>query len=91
MFPVHYHLKYAGLLPPLDLYREGMVIDSQIGEGHSLVNIGLRQEAVIDYELKACTRVTVKLLDLDNKTTTSNSNTYIQGDAVAPTNPRADH
>eukprot|EP01034_Spumella_vulgaris_P033437 gene33437-41260_t len=68
MFPVHYHLKYAGLLPPLDmphhmrrddvsLYREGMVIDSQIGEG---------------------TRVTVKLLDLDNKssdnkTTASNS------------------
>eukprot|EP01034_Spumella_vulgaris_P016772 gene16772-21395_t len=55
-----------------------MVIDSQIGEGHSLVNIGLSQEAVIDYELKAGTRVTVKLLDLDNKTTASSSSKYIQ-------------
>ncbi len=29
-----------------------MVIESQIGEDHSLVNIGLATEAIIDYDLK---------------------------------------
>ena len=99
IFPVHNDLKFAGLLPPLNmphhmssdavsLYREGVVVDKPIAKG-SMVNIGLQHEAIISHQLQAGIRVTVKLLDAPLSSSSSSSSgskvhVPLKGEAVSP-------
>lgn len=73
LFPIHNDLKFASLLPNLDMphhlkdttvsmYREGVVVDRLIADG-CMVNIGLENECFIGYTLQPNIRVTVKLSD----------------------------
>lgn len=73
LFPMHPSLRFAGLLPPLDLphharkhewisYREGVVLSKMPEEADrsiSRVDVGLDREVVVGEVLPAGTRVTV--------------------------------
>lgn len=91
LFPIQKHLQYAGLLNPLEsthhlkqhdesLYREGVVLNKTFKNG-SFVNIGLRNDALVDRNLQPNVRVTVKLTKTDNPK-------RIQGVVVSPSEPR---
>lgn len=76
---MHSDLKNAGLMNPIECdhhlktnelieFREGMVIDrpAKAGSG-SWVEIGLKQQAKIDYVLPPKTRVTVRLKNFEDE------------------------
>lgn len=71
-FPIHSDLKHAGLLSPTDmphhvraeeesLYREGVVVEREAGAGRCWVNIGLKNDCLVERSLRAGLRVTVRL------------------------------
>jgi predicted SPOUT superfamily RNA methylase MTH1 len=72
LFGIHPHLKYAGILNPLDAphhmranedceYREGLVLDATSPSGDTFVDCGLSKNVLIDKSLEVGTRVTVKM------------------------------
>lgn len=85
----------------------GVVVEgANVGSNHSLVNVGLSTEAIINFKIPVGTRVTVKMTDLDTKPTkkdgsddptssssssSSSSARYIPGEAVSPATPRTSH
>lgn len=77
-FPLHKDLKYSGLLNPLDAphhlrqqnifrYREGIVTEKQAKPGHSYVNVGLLNDVLVNKDLTAGLRVTVKFDNANGK------------------------
>ncbi|KAK7868396.1 hypothetical protein R5R35_013683 [Gryllus longicercus] len=94
-FPLHKDLQYAGLLNPLDAphhlrqdddfpFREGVVSNQPTKQGRgSLVNVGLTRDVLIDRQLEAGLRVTVKLLP------PKEGSKKMQGCVVTPQTPEA--
>lgn len=91
LFPIQKHLQFAGLLNPLESthhlkakdefeYREGVVL-SKPHPTKSFVNIGLRQDCLIDRKLQPNIRVTVRLEKTE-------SVKKLRGIAVSPAEPR---
>lgn len=100
LFPIHPNLKTAGTLPSLDLphhlrsddwcpYREGVTLADGVKRGQGTkVEAGLRIPVIVDDEIPANTRVTLKF---DEKARDANSNPKeksIFGEAVSPDEPR---
>lgn len=95
-FPKHPDLQFAGLLPPLDAphhlrrgdvasFREGVVVDKDVGEDGSFVDCGVPNRLVqIDRVLKPGIRCTVQL---DPKSYSSKKGA-MKGIVVSPTTPR---
>ncbi|KAJ3641219.1 hypothetical protein Zmor_027734 [Zophobas morio] len=93
-FPIHAHLKYCGILNPLNAphhlsktdffdYREGIVLNKTVKAGRgSLVNVGLLKEVQVDKLLSPGLRCTVRLLEETTK--------KWKGIIVPPSTPRAD-
>ena len=92
-FPIHSDLKHAGLLSPTDmphhvraeeesLYREGVVLEREAGEGRAWVNIGLKRDCLVERSLKPGLRVTMRLAP--GYTWDKN----IKGTVVSPGEPR---
>ncbi|XP_055531300.1 putative methyltransferase C9orf114 [Wyeomyia smithii] len=94
-FPMHNDLKYCGLVNPLDSqhhlrqasefeFREGVVTNKPTKNDRSaFVNVGLLNDVLVDGQLKAGLRVTVKMppgVDLKSK--------KIRAKVVPPTQPR---
>lgn len=91
LFPLQYDLKFAGLLPPLDIphhikrdensrYREGVVIEIDKNDSSSdKVDVGLNHHVHINRTLQPNVRVTIQMLN-DKK-----------GKIVSPSVPRKDH
>ena len=90
LFPIQKHLQFAGLLNPLESthhlkanddfqYREGVVLKKP-HPNKSFVNIGLRQDCLIDRKLQPNIRVTVRLEQTNSK--------KFKGTVVSPTEPR---
>ncbi|RZC38277.1 C9orf114 -like [Asbolus verrucosus] len=73
-FPIHNHLKFCGILNPLNAphhlgkddkfqFREGVVMNKPVKPGKgSIVNVGLLKEVCVDKSLTPGLRCTVKLL-----------------------------
>ncbi|KAL0272611.1 UNVERIFIED_CONTAM: hypothetical protein PYX00_005515 [Menopon gallinae] len=93
-FPIHYDLKFAGLMNPLDaphhlrqdedfMFREGITTDKPVKKGKgTYVNIGLLKEALIEDALKPGLRVTVEITTKDRL-----NSKKICGRAVPPDRP----
>ena len=91
LFPISYDLKFAGLLPPLDiphhvkrdensLFREGVVAEiDKNGSSSDKVDVGLNYPIQINRTLQTSVRVTVQMLS-DKK-----------AKVVSPNTPRSDH
>ncbi|KAK9672018.1 hypothetical protein RND81_12G070400 [Saponaria officinalis] len=71
LFPRHYNLRFAGLLPPLDAphhfrkhewgsYREGVTLEEK-APGGTFVDVGLSKNVVVDQVLSPGIRVTVAM------------------------------
>lgn len=72
-FPIHYDLKFAGLMNPLDsphhlrqdeefMFREGITTDKPVKKSKgTYVNVGLLREVLIEDSLKPGLRVTVEI------------------------------
>jgi len=93
-FPIHPDLKYAGILNPTDmphhlrageesLWREGVVVDKPSREGTSLVNIGLNREVLVNRNITAGVRVTVRLEE------DWGEGGRLRGEVVSPREPTA--
>ena len=92
-FPIHSDLKHAGLLSTTDmphhvraeeesLYREGVVLEREAGEGKAWVNIGLKRDCLVERSLKPGLRVTMRL------TPGYTWDKNIKGTVVSPGEPR---
>lgn len=91
LFPLQYDLKFAGLLPPLDIphhtrrdensmFREGVVLDIDKNDSSSdKVDVGLNHPISINRTLTPNVRVTVQILN-DKK-----------AKVVSPSTPRTDY
>ena len=88
LFPMHPHLKFAGLAPPLDCmhhlrreewsrFREGVVLEDGVS-----VEVGLRRPATLSTSLEPLTRITFEF----DKDITFDSPT-LSGKAVSPLKP----
>eukprot|EP00049_Salpingoeca_infusionum_P024207 m.15174 g.15174 ORF g.15174 m.15174 type:complete len:533 (-) comp6534_c0_seq1:177-1775(-) len=98
-FPLHKHLKYAGLLNPVDAphhmradaesrFREGVTLSKPVKRGKgSYVDVGLRKECQIDKHVQPNVRVTVEI-DLDQYTAKGKT---IRAHVVSPAAPRQEH
>lgn len=96
IFHLHKDLQYAGVLNPLDSihhlredehspYREGFVVTKQSKkQGCSYVYAGLKKDVLIDRELKAGVRVTIKMQQ------SSGEKKKLKGMVVAPHVPRSE-
>jgi predicted SPOUT superfamily RNA methylase MTH1 len=93
LFGIHPHLKYAGILNPLDAphhmranedceYREGLVLDATSPSGDTFVDCGLSKNVLIDKSLEVGTRVTVKM-----KAIRGRNPPYYGGKIVSPSTP----
>ncbi|XP_044261853.1 putative methyltransferase C9orf114 homolog [Tribolium madens] len=93
-FPIHNHLKFCGILNPLNAphhlskdeefeYREGVVLNKPVKPGRgSIVNVGLLKEVHVDKLLTPGIRCTVKLLPQQE------SSKKLKGVVVAPSIPK---
>ncbi|KAI8638722.1 putative RNA methyltransferase-domain-containing protein [Parasitella parasitica] len=100
LVPISPDLKFAGLLPPLDvphhpgmeeftLYREGVTLDKSNQDSDStLVDIGLFRRARIDKSVKPGVRVTVELSQPISAADTRKGQKPIPGKVVSPKVPR---
>lgn len=94
-FPIHNHLKFCGLLNPLNAphhlgkdedfpFREGVVSNKPVKPGRgSIVNVGLLKEVHVDKLLTPGIRCTVKLLPQE-------SSKKLKGVVVAPSSPKSE-
>ncbi len=95
LFEMHSDLKNAGLMNPIECdhhlkadeileFREGVVIDRPVKSGSgSWVEIGLKQQAKIDYLLPPKTRVTLRLNNYQDP-----SPKFYEAEAVSRTQPK---
>ncbi|KAL9544609.1 hypothetical protein MBANPS3_007534 [Mucor bainieri] len=100
LVPISPDLKFAGLLPPLDvphhpgmeeytLYREGVTLDKSNQDSDStLVDIGLFRRARIDKSVKPGVRVTVELSQPISAAETRKGQKPMPGKVVSPKVPR---
>lgn len=90
-FPIHNHLKFCGILNPLNAphhltrneqfsFREGIVLNKPSKKG-CFVNVGLLKEVLVDKTLTPGIRCTVKLKQEENTK-------KLKGTVVSPLTPR---
>ncbi|EEZ97573.1 putative methyltransferase C9orf114 homolog [Tribolium castaneum] len=95
-FPIHNHLKFCGILNPLNAphhltkdeefeFREGVVLNKPVKPGRgSIVNVGLLKEVHVDKLLTPGIRCTVKL------SAQQESSKKLKGTVVAPSTPKSE-
>lgn len=100
LVPISPDLKFAGLLPPLDVphhpgmeeittYREGVTLDKSNNDGDStLVDIGLFRRARINKAVQPGVRVTVELSEPVSAADTRKGQKPIAAKVVSPKIPR---
>ncbi|KAG2236739.1 hypothetical protein INT48_000737 [Thamnidium elegans] len=99
LVPISPDLKFAGLLPPLDVphhpgmeeitnYREGVTLDKTGETDSTLVDIGLFRRARIDRAVQAGVRVTVELSEAISAADTRKGQKPIAAKVVSPKVPR---
>ncbi|GAA5802978.1 putative RNA methyltransferase [Helicostylum pulchrum] len=99
LVPISPDLKFAGLLPPLDVphhpgmeeitnYREGVTLDKTGETDSTLVDIGLFRRARIDRAVQAGVRVTVELSEAISAADTRKGQKPIAANVVSPKVPR---
>ncbi|KAI8377975.1 putative RNA methyltransferase [Radiomyces spectabilis] len=101
LVPLSSDLKFAGLLPPLDVphhpqlhemtrYREGVTLEkaSTAEQGGTLVDVGMYRRVLVDNTLKPNVRVTVELKDPIAASETRKGQKPLQGKLVSPKLPR---
>lgn len=98
LVPISSDLKFAGLLPSLDvphhparddmtLYREGVTLD-KADDQSTLVDVGLFRRARIDRPVQPNVRVTVELSQVVAAADTKKGQKPIQAKVVSPKAPR---
>lgn len=99
LVPISPDLKFAGLLPPLDVphhpgmeeitnYREGVTLDKTGETDSTLVDIGLFRRARIDRAVQPGVRVTVELSEPISAADTRKGQKPIAAKVVSPKVPR---
>ncbi|KAI7903645.1 putative RNA methyltransferase [Cokeromyces recurvatus] len=99
LVPISHDLKFAGLLPPLDVphhpakeeatkYREGVTLDKSKEADSTLVDVGLFRRARIDRALQPGLRVTVELNEAIAAADTHKGQKPLPAKVVSPKVPR---